>query len=82
MARDDVRTLVERLDDSVRAGSINWSTARKVWGLVTQLFSDSCKAKVAALRVRDDNPTRDVQGPDRGQPTAKQWLYPDEVARF
>jgi integrase len=76
----ELRALVERLDDAVRAGELHWNTARKIWGLVTKLFSDACRSKVAALRVREDNPARDVQGPDRGQPTAKQWLYPSEAA--
>lgn len=80
VSRDDLRAVVERLDDAVRAKALHWNTARKVWGLVTKLFSDACRAKVAALRVREDNPARDVQGPDRGQPTAKQWLYPSEVS--
>ncbi len=79
VSRDNLRALVEKLDDSVRAKAINWSTAGKVWGLVTKLFDDACRGKVAALRVRDDNPARDVRGPDDGEPTAKQWLYPDEA---
>jgi hypothetical protein len=76
VSRDDLRGLVEHLDDTVRAGELHWNTAGKVWGLVTKLFDDACRGKVAALRVRDDNPARDVRGPDEGEPTAKQWLYP------
>jgi len=77
---EHLRAVVERLDDTVRAGSLHWNTARKVWGLLTKLFNDAARSKVAALRVREDNPARDVDGPDRGEPTAKQWLYPAEVA--
>jgi integrase len=79
---NDLRALVEHLDDVVRAGTVHWSTGRKIWGLVTKMFADSCRSKVAALRVRDDNPARDVQGPDAGEPTAKQWLYPNEIAQL
>jgi integrase len=77
--QDDLRAVVEHLDDTVRAGALHWNTARKVLGLVTKMFSDACRSKVAALRVRKD-PARDVQGPDEGSPTAKQWLYPNEVS--
>ncbi len=77
--KDDVRAVVERLDDAVRAKSIAWSTATKVWGLVTKMFSDACESKVAALRVRAENPAKDVRGPDRGARKGKQWLYPSEV---
>jgi hypothetical protein len=79
VGRDDLRALVERLDDAVRAQALHWNTAKKIWGLVNKLFDDACRGKVAALRVRDDNPARDVRGPDEGEPTDKQWLHPDEV---
>jgi integrase len=80
VGREELRAVVEHLDDTVRAGALHWNTARKVWGLVTKLFSDAQKGKVAALRVRDDNPARDVRGPDEGETTAKQWLHPDEAS--
>jgi integrase len=80
VAADDLRAVVEALDETVRREALHWNTARKIWGLVTKLFSDSVRSKIATLRVRKDNPARDVQGPDEGEPTAKQWLYPDEVS--
>jgi hypothetical protein len=46
---------------------------------VTKLFADATNFKVAALRVRDDNPCDGLPGPDRGERKAKQWLYPIEV---
>lgn len=82
VAADDLRRVVESLDNAVLAGRIHWNTARKIWGLTTKLFGDAYKSKVSALRVRDDNPARDVQGPDRGDRTAKQWLYPSEVSEL
>jgi integrase len=78
--RDEIRALVERMDDRVRQAKCSWTTAGKAWGLVTKLFSDACNAKTAALRVRPDNPTAGVPGPDRGERKAKQWLYPSEVS--
>jgi integrase len=80
VSANDLRAVVEALDETVRRDALHWNTARKIWGLVTKMFSDTVRSKIAALRVRDDNPARDVQGPDDGEPTAKQWLYPAEVS--
>ncbi len=80
LSTDELRGLVEVLDAKVRADRLHWNTAKKVWGLVTKLFADACKSKVSSLRVRTDNPTKDVQGPDQGDDKAKQWLYPSEVS--
>jgi integrase len=81
VSANDVRALVEVLDANVRAhDGMHWQSAKKMWGLVTKLFDDACESKTAALRVRADNPTRGVRGPDAGEPTAKQWLYPVEVS--
>lgn len=77
---NDLRAVVEHLDEIVRRDALHWNTARKIWGLVTKMFSDAVRSKVASLRVRQDNPARDVLGPDDGEPTAKQWLYPNEAA--
>ena len=71
---------MERLDEKIVSGVFSWRTANRVWGLVTKLFADSADSKVAALRVRSDNPAQGVRGPDRGEAKAKQWLYPREVA--
>jgi integrase len=77
---DDLREVVEHLDAIVRKGTIHWNTAKKVWGLVTKMFSDACEAKTSALRVRSDNPAAGVRGPDSGEKKGKQWLFPTEVA--
>lgn len=79
VTRDELRAIVERLDTTVRSGSITWSTAGKVWGLITKLFADACDSKTAALRVREDNPCANLPGPDRGERKGKQWLYPVEL---
>ncbi len=80
VTRDDLRGLVEGLDSGARRQDYSWQTAMKAWGLVTKLFGDACGAKVAALRVREDNPALGVRGPDRGARKSKQWIYPDEFA--
>lgn len=80
VTRDEIRAVVERLDETTRRGGFSWRTAVKVWGLVTKMFSDACDSKVAALRVRSDNPCAGLPGPDRGERKAKQWLYPVEAS--
>ena len=53
-----------------------------MWGLVTKLFDDAHRGKPRAFQVREDNPARDVRGPDRGQRPAKQFLYPTELSQL
>lgn len=79
VSRRDLEAVVEDLDTRVRAGALSWKTARHAWGLCTKMFSDACRSKRVALRVREDNPARDVRGPDRGVDKAKAYLYPDEL---
>jgi integrase len=42
------------------------------------MFADACRSKVLSLRVRDDNPARDVEGPDRGVDRSGPYLFPRE----
>ena len=79
ITKDNIRALCDDLDEKVLASEIHWTTAVKIWGIATKMFSDACESKVAALRVRTDNPCADVPGPDRGEKKAKQWLYPSEM---
>jgi integrase len=74
--------LVAQLDAKVRAGDLNWKTARNVWANVTRMFKDACRSKVPSLRVRENNPSLGVEGPDRGGEKAKAFLYPSEVSKF
>jgi integrase len=75
---DDLEAFVEHLDERVAAGDLSWKTAKNVWGLVTKAFDDACRSKTRALRVRKDNPAKDVRGPDQGTKRSKQYLYPSE----
>ena len=78
VSRGELESIVERLDDRVRAGELSWHTAWRVWGLVTKMFADACAHKRRDLRARDDNPALLVRGPDRGVSKAKAYVHPDE----
>ncbi len=78
IAKVDLQALVEDLDGRVLADELHWKTAKNCWGLVTKLFKDAVKSKTAALRVLDDNPARDVAGPDEGVVKSKAYLFPAE----
>jgi integrase len=80
VVRRDLEELVERLDKAVRAKQLSWKTATNIWGVASKMFSDACRSKVLALRVRDDNPAREVQAPDRGIDRSGPYLFPTEVA--
>ena len=78
VTRRDLEGFVEQLDADVRAGKLAWKTAINTWGVVSKMFSDACRSKRLDLRVRDDNPARDVQGPDRGADRVGPYLFPRE----
>ena len=80
VTRRDIEILVHRLDETVRNGALHAKTARNVWGLVTKMCRDSCASKNLDLRVREDNPARDVAGPDRGVEREGPYLYPAEFS--
>ncbi|MBI3206677.1 MAG: tyrosine-type recombinase/integrase [Myxococcales bacterium] len=79
---EDLRALVRLLDTKVQAGEISWKTATNIWGTATCMCWDACSAKVESLRIREDNPSLGVAGPDRGIRKEKQFLYPSEFLRF
>jgi len=79
VTRRDLEELVQKLDQAVVAKEIGWKTATNVWGVASKMFSDACRSKVLSLRVRDDNPARDVQGPDRGRERSGPYLFPAEL---
>jgi hypothetical protein len=78
----DMRKLCRDLDAKVQSGAIAWKTAFNIWGTATRMCDDACQSKSEELRVRDDNPSTGVRGPDRGANKLKQFLYPSEVAAF
>lgn len=78
VTRADLERIVQQLDAKVCAGTIRWKSASNIWGTVTKSFDDAHRGKILELRARDDNPTKDVRGPDRGVETEKVHLYPSE----
>ena len=80
--QDDMRALSRDLDRKVQANEVRWKTSLNIWATASKMCRDSCTSKIDALRVRDDNPARDVAPPDRGAEISKQFLYPSEFARF
>jgi integrase len=75
----DLETFVASLDDAVRRSKLSWKTAVHVWGLVTKMMDDARRSKDLSLRVRSDNPAREVRGPDRGHDKASAFLFPTEI---
>jgi integrase len=75
---EDLERFVQFLDEQVRAGALHWKTARNVWGLVSKAFDDAARSKTLELRVRKDNPAKDVRPPDEGTERGKQFIYPSE----
>ncbi len=80
--RDDLRALSCALDAKVTAGALTWKTAINVWATARKMAKDACAHKSDAIRCRDDDPTANVPGPERGHTAAKVYLYPDEFLRF
>lgn len=80
--RADMRKLSAALDAKVQEGAISGKTALNVWATATRMTKDAASSKIEALRVREDNPARDVPAPDRVPEKARQYLYPSEFSRF
>jgi len=78
VSRSDLEQIVQELDAKVCEGKLRWKSASNVWGTVTKSFDDAHRGKTLELRVRDDNPAKEVRGPDRGVETEKVHLYPSE----
>jgi integrase len=86
VTRAHIERIRNHLDAEIRLRArkpdegLSWKTAWNVWGLVTTMFRDAVQSKAPGLRVRDDNPTVDVEGPDRGEELGNVHLYPSELA--
>lgn len=78
VTRRDLEVFVADLDAKVREGRASWKTAWNIWAVVRKAFSDATSAKDPRMRVRSENPTLGVEGPDRGVRKAKVYLYPSE----
>lgn len=84
--RADCERLVAVLDAKISSTGedrISWRTAANAWSLLTSACKAACSAKApTGLRVRDDNPSAGVEGPDRGEHLLKQWLRPHELVQL
>jgi integrase len=81
-SRNDVEAVRDSLDAKIASGELAWGTAAGCWHLLTTMCRDAMSSKQKALRVRDDNPCRDVKPPETGEAKAKQYLYPSEFLAF
>lgn len=90
----DLRVIVRKLDDAVRERiafyelgraadghkpGISPKTAQNIWSEVTSAFREARSSKVEQLRVRDDDPSQNVQGPITGADREQAALFPEEV---
>lgn len=84
--RVDCERLVTSLDAKIAStgdDQIAWKTAANAWSVFTRACKVASSAKSATgLRVRPDNPCKDVEGPERGETKSKQWLYPTEFEKL
>ncbi len=90
--REDVERMRDELDRDIERGysvdakgtrrRFSWITARNCWTVWTGMCADMVSSKRRELRVRDDNPCRDVRPPERGGTKAKQYLYPSEFLQL
>ncbi len=80
ITHEALEDFVSDLDKRVLAQEMNWKTAVNVWSTVAVMFRDAHGAKDRAMRVEGmrDSPARGVAPPDKGEETAKQFLYPSE----
>jgi integrase len=82
LGRADMERLVATLDDKVTGGELAWKTAIHVWALARTMMRDACSSKRLELRCREDDPTANVRGPDKGEDLARTYLYPAEMAKL
>lgn len=82
VTEDHIRDVVYSLDTKVGKGELAWKTASNVWVLIRKMFKDACSAKRRDLRVRKDDPTENVEPPERGEEKARTYLYPSEFMQL
>ncbi len=81
-SKEELRALSMSLDEKVQANKIAAKTAINAWGTATRMCDDAFRHKNPSIRCRDDNPARDVRGPDRAPAKAREFLYPSEFLQF
>jgi integrase len=94
VSTEDIRAIVRRLDrlicekkdsfarvEASRGKGLSGKRAANAWSTLRSMFRDMHESKNEALRIRPDDPTRDVQPPDRTDKRKGTILYPDEYLR-
>jgi integrase len=80
--RADAIAVTKALEAAISAGRIRSKTAVNIWST----FKTACKIACSdrgwcePLKVRDDDPTLGIGGPEHGPSRKRQWLYPNEFA--
>jgi len=78
VSHEMLEDFVTHLDQRVLDGETHWKTAQNIWSSVSVMFDDATNAKDRSLRILSVNPAVGVRPPDKGEETAKQFLYPSE----
>jgi len=65
-----------------RRPGISGKTGANAWGLLLTMFLDASRSKQRDLRMRDDNPTANLEGPDATPEKEGPHLYPSEFLTF
>jgi hypothetical protein len=77
---DDMRALVEYLDDLVAADELSAKSALNIWGTTRKMFGDAAGSKRRELRILPASPCVGVEAPDRGIEKLMGYLYPVEFS--
>ncbi len=80
--KEDMRALSMALDEKAQSGALSAKSAINMWGTATRMCDDAHRHKNPEIRCREDNPSRDVRGPDRAPSKSREFLYPSEFLRF
>jgi integrase len=71
-----------RDEQSGKKPGLSHTTAKHVWSELTNGFREAKTSKIDRLRVREDDPTRDVQPPDGGADREQAALYSSELVKL
>lgn len=94
VGKGEIQAIVARLDERIIVGNggevdepgldgISWKRASNVWTTLSAMFRDAAHSKPArGLVVRADDPTADVQPPERGLKRKRAFLYPNEYLQL
>jgi integrase len=82
LTRQDVETWIEWMEHHEQMGRLRSTTLWRVWTTLSSMLRDTYRARTKELRVRSDNPIRDIRTPDRGKARVGTFLYPSEFLKL